>query len=288
MKSHRWLFLLFLLAMVGLLAVLLRVRPAAPPPPASEAGAEPAGLQPKALQAIRGEDVVGGRRYFVRNLVAGPIEVACRLQDAVNVSSDPLMPRHLVLPARSERLLTTLRVNAAGRATAGISCMATLGDPQALAVGGERYALPFPAGTAFALEQGFGGGYSHNDAESRFAIDLAVPEGTSVLAARDGTVMQVENEFRGHGADLGKYGDRANYVRVLHADGSMAMYAHLQPGSAIVRPGDMVRVGDFLARSGNTGFSTGPHLHFAVQRNAGMALRSLRFGMEGVEPGAGR
>lgn len=283
MKAHRWFFLLFLLAMFGLLFALLRARPAAPPVSAADSGSEPPGLQPKPMYSVRNEEVVDGVRFFIRNRVPAPIEAECDVESSAPVTADPVMPRRMRLPAAGERVLTTLRVTTEGRTQFAVSCRAVPGDPHALAPEGVVYALPFPLGTSFEISQGFGGEYSHNDAESRYAIDLAVPEGTSVLAARAGVVMQVENEFRAHGADLGKYGDRANYVLVLHDDGSMALYAHLAPGSAIVRPGDKVRVGDFLARSGNTGFTTGPHLHFGVQRNEGMALRSLRFGMVGVD-----
>jgi murein DD-endopeptidase MepM/ murein hydrolase activator NlpD len=57
----------------------------------------------------------------------------------------------------------------------------------------------------------------------------------------------------------------------------MALYAHLALASVIVRPGARVRAGQLLARSGNTGLSSGPHLHFAVQQNTGMKLISLPF-----------
>ena len=71
------------------------------------------------------------------------------------------------------------------------------------------------------------------------------------------------------------------HVRVLHIDGTMAVYAHLQPESVMVHPGQRVRVGQRLGASGNTGFSTGPHLHFSVQANVGMEIRSVPFALEG-------
>ena len=75
--------------------------------------------------------------------------------------------------------------------------------------------------------------------------------------------------------DMDRFGDRANSVRVLHPDGSMGVYAHLEWESTIVSPGQRVRVGQQLGRSGNTGFSSGPHLHFVVQVNHGMQLVSV-------------
>jgi murein DD-endopeptidase MepM/ murein hydrolase activator NlpD len=66
-------------------------------------------------------------------------------------------------------------------------------------------------------------------------------------------------------------------VRIVHPDGTMALYAHIDLASVIVRPGARVRAGQKIARSGNTGFSSGPHLHFAIQQNTGLNLISLPF-----------
>jgi murein DD-endopeptidase MepM/ murein hydrolase activator NlpD len=99
--------------------------------------------------------------------------------------------------------------------------------------------------------------------------------------------MEVANDFYGAGTDMEKFGNRANLVRIVHDDGSMAVYAHLALESVVVSVGQRVRTGQHLADSGNTGFSTGPHLHFAVQANTGMELKSFPFTIEGVRiPGS--
>jgi murein DD-endopeptidase MepM/ murein hydrolase activator NlpD len=98
-----------------------------------------------------------------------------------------------------------------------------------------------------------------------------------VYAARGGMVMEVIDEFRESGVDKSQYAERANWVRILHDDGTMSVYAHLKHKSARVRPGTRVSEGQMIAESGNTGLSTGPHLHFVVQKNANMDLVSLPF-----------
>ena len=63
----------------------------------------------------------------------------------------------------------------------------------------------------------------------------------------------------------------------------MGLYAHLEEGGAMVRVGQHVRTGQQIGLSGNTGFTTGPHLHFAVQVNRGMRLESIPFRMIGPQ-----
>lgn len=278
---------LLILLMLASAALFLFMRQRSPVETvaAVDYGAETPGLQPNPIHEMRHRDLSGSNEYMVRNLLAGPIEVRCVLVDAQNITTVPPLPRRLVLPARAEWKLTEMRSADPTQYAAGaIECSAMVGDPNAPAPDGVAYAIPLYPGTKFTLDQGFGGAFSHKDAESRYSIDLAVPEGTPVIAARDGVVMQIEENFRVTGIDAKRYGDRANYVRVLHDDGSLAVYAHLAPRSILFRPGDRIRAGNFLAKSGDTGFSTGPHLHFSVQKNAGMELRSIPFTMPGVVP----
>jgi murein DD-endopeptidase MepM/ murein hydrolase activator NlpD len=89
-------------------------------------------------------------------------------------------------------------------------------------------------------------------------LDLAAPRGTPVRAAAAGTVR-----FGG------VRGSAGNLVEVEHDDGTRTSYAHLE--SIDVAPGERVAVGQVLGAVGSTGRTTGPHLHFAVQR-AGVAI----------------
>ena len=84
-------------------------------------------------------------------------------------------------------------------------------------------------------------------------------------------VVKTENHQSGRGNN-----PSGNYVRILHDDGTMGVYLHLMRGSVAVREGQRVEAGMQIGRSGNTGNSTGPHLHFVVQRNVGLALGPFR------------
>ena len=85
-------------------------------------------------------------------------------------------------------------------------------------------------------------------------IDLATPTGTSVMASCGGTVIQA-----------GWSGSYGYMVLIQHPAGMQTRYAHLSRINVSV--GQTVSQGDVIARSGNTGNSTGPHLHFEIIQN---------------------
>ncbi|GAB2503423.1 M23 family metallopeptidase [Pseudoxanthomonas sangjuensis] len=208
------------------------------------------------------------------NQLPGPMEVQLSFKRSENVLAAPALPKRVLVPARGSLLVATLYASDPSRGGDFELLMDAIpGDPQARPFD-YAYRLPFDADRV-RVDQGPGGSFSHADAQNRDAIDFAIPEGTPVLAARAGVVMQVESDFDKAGLNREKFGGRANFVRILHDDGSMAVYAHLQPDGAQVRVGQRVRQGDRIGLSGNTGFSTAPHLHFVVQVNRGMQLRSI-------------
>ena len=216
--------------------------------------------------------------YVVFNDFWGPVEVELRVLDAVNVLSEPPLPARFVVPGQTERTLVGLGAIDPRRGFQYRLSMASVpGRPIDPPAGDIVLLPPFAAGQRYPVSQGFQGDRTHKTPDSEFAIDIVMPVGTPVVAARDGIVMDIEEDFNRGGTDLEKFADKANHVRILHSDGTMALYAHLDLASVNVRPGGRIRAGQQIARSGNTGFSSGPHLHFALQANIGMQLVSLPF-----------
>lgn len=154
------------------------------------------------------------------------------------------------------------------------------------------YRLPYGEDVSYEVLQGYGSKLSHRGAEY-FTVDFRMAEGTLVHAARDGSVVLAEQSHdRACWAEAcGRY---ANYLVVLHADGTTGEYFHLEPGSLLVDVGERVERGQPLARSGNTGYTTTPHLHFGVYRRdplGGTRSIAVRFSTrEGVinEPRPGQ
>jgi murein DD-endopeptidase MepM/ murein hydrolase activator NlpD len=107
-----------------------------------------------------------------------------------------------------------------------------------------------------------------------------MPVGTAIHAAREGTVINVAARHFRSGLAPENMQD-ANFVQVMHEDGTHAIYAHLQLDTVRVRPGQRVARGEYIANSGNTGFSSGPHLHFVVLRNVGLRSESVPLAFAG-------
>jgi murein DD-endopeptidase MepM/ murein hydrolase activator NlpD len=126
------------------------------------------------------------------------------------------------------------------------------------------YHLPYGESVSYPIIQGYGAKLSHVGAE-QFTLDFGMPVGTPVHAARDGVVVLFEDSHDG-GCLREECSRLANFVVVLHADGTTGEYFHLERGSVQVALGDRVQRGQVLALSGNTGYSSAPHLHFGVYR----------------------
>lgn len=233
-----------------------------------------------AIAGLRIEAGDGDYLAWADNRLAGPIEVILRPGSGSNVPSDPQLPARASVEALGSTLVARLRPASGRSGSLRLSLEGVPGSSNARPRDVEY--LPPLQGQA-RIDQGFGGSFSHEDEQNRHALDFAADIGTPVFAARAGTVMQVEAGFRASGL-AGNARGQANFIRLLHDDGSMALYAHLAVDGVEVRVGQQVQAGQRIGLSGNTGFSTGPHLHFAVQVNRGMRLVSIPFRMRGVTP----
>ena len=121
--------------------------------------------------------------------------------------------------------------------------------------------LPWKGGVTRFVAQGNRSFTSHR-AEHEGAWDFVMPIGTEVLAARGGQVIEVESNYDG----IGYY---ANFVAILHEDGTRSVYAHLKKDGVLVKTGEFVQQGQAIALSGMVGQAPGPHLHFYVTDKTG-------------------
>lgn len=124
------------------------------------------------------------------------------------------------------------------------------------------YELPYKQGERYKVTQSANGSYSHTGS-NKYAVDWKMAEGTIVHAARGGWVVKTKEDSDTGGPSM-DYDCYNNYVLVRHDDGTLGHYCHLQKGGCLVEPGQVIVAGQAIARSGNTGFSSGAHLHFCV------------------------
>ena len=213
----------------------------------------------------------------VRNELPAPVQFKLKV-DKLNMSIDTLLLAntsylHLlafpldILEGDSVSLSQYIKTNV------------LVGDSTAIHDDNIKYQLPFKKGKKYVLIQGFGGKFSHSSDHSKYALDFAMAEGEEVRAARSGTVCYYQEHFSDGGRDRDKYLDKGNRLMILHDDGTIGTYNHLLKDGVLVELGQYVNVGDLIAYSGNTGFSTRPHLHFVVRA----AAMSVPIELDGIK-----
>lgn len=216
------------------------------------------------------------QRFSVVATVEGPaLPVTITLDPAPEYEncapSTPLPLQRVVSRAGETVLLEVGQATAGQRWRCAYLFKTTLGDPQRTAPDDCKLSLPFRPTGKFEVLQGFDGALTHHG-RFRHAIDFAMPEGTPVLSAREGTVTWIQDDDR-DGTRVG-----GNTISLLHADGTLTQYAHLKRGSVLVRDGQAIGRGTVLALSGSTNDSPiVPHLHFEVFVNPGDQRRTLPF-----------
>lgn len=185
--------------------------------------------------------------------------------ELTNMRSNKINPFTMVLAPKSDVKLTELVVK---RKDKGWSYETSygfqMGDIFAKHLDSYEYQLPYQLGTEHRVSQAYNGEFSHKG-ETAFSIDFDMPEGTKIFAARSGVVVDVQESYS-KGGTSSEFLDKANYVTVVHNDGTFSEYSHLKKNGVLVSLGQRVRTGQLLGFSGATGYATGPHLHFNVKK----------------------
>ncbi|MBK4215280.1 M23 family metallopeptidase [Paracoccus caeni] len=206
-------------------------------------------------------------------------EILTQLEDAVTISVKPLDDVFRSVGMNPEDVLETIREGYSGqggpltplsystRGDAALSqgetkanqIIVTLDQMNTYRIAMEKLPLAMPVKSSFRYTSGFGRrwGRAHE------GIDMAAPTGTPVYVTGDGVVT--------HAGRQGAYG---NLIKIQHELGTETRYAHLSRIRVTV--GQRVSQGDLIGDMGNTGRSTGPHLHYEVRMN-GRAVDPMSF-----------
>ena len=226
---------------------------------------------------VEAEERGRSRELVARNEGPATVTVRVALTESENVASDRRWPLTAVVPGNQTLVLGKLSpasplagMRFAFRYQHQFGDIAAVHDPKAL------YRLPFEDGHTFLVSQAGGGLMTtHTTPDSAHAVDIVMPERTPIVAARGGVVIDIEN-FHVRGGKEAELLDKANTVTIQHEDGTLGRYVHLVAGQ-YTWVGQTVQAGMHIGYSGNTGYSTGPHLHFAVVRLEHGADGSLGF-----------
>ncbi len=189
-----------------------------------------------------------------------PVSVVLKLS-LRNMKSSEAPDRIYVIPKTKDKVRLTVLTTIKQRVKAGYSYSYTayFGNINQVDFDEDyEYDLPYKTDDKYRIEQGYDGKDTH---QNENALDFDMPEGTEVLAAREGVVVDVvESNIGSCFSEECRW--KANYVLIYHPDGTFADYAHLKYNGAMVKVGDFVQKGDLIGFSGKTGFAKGPHLHF--------------------------
>lgn len=215
---------------------------------------------------------VGGFEFEAENLNPYTVTMSIDFESLTNLKVSGNLPLFIEVPGRSKkRVLELSRISSALGVDYRSSYGWVRGSAYAVHKDDYLYKLPFLKGADIYVSQGYHGETSHKGL-SAYAVDFPVPVGTPIYAAREGMVVGSEGNSNLGGASP-EYRKYANYVIVEHSDGTMGNYYHLKQGGAVAVIGQKVAKGDLIGYSGNTGYSSGPHLHFSVSKVDPVSMR---------------
>lgn len=222
----------------------------------------PVAAQPCVAVCAREVFQLGGTTVVIKNNLASPVtlNIQFRLE---NLALRTLLPPLTVLNPSSTLTLELRPVKLGFYTKYAYWYNYQLGDYRVRHDASYRYGLPFAPGKTYRVMQGFDGTFSHTG-QFRYCVDWDMVVGTPVYAARPGVVVQTRSDSTVGGTNQKRFINDGNFVRIIHADGTIGEYHHLVAGGVLVKPGQAVARHQPIGKSGNTGWSKAPHLHFCV------------------------
>lgn len=212
--------------------------------------------------------------FYADNENFCPYQIVLRFKGFTNhYASITNHPYYSVIPANTSSKYLFTYTNRTGEAPE-FNLETVIGDPYHVMESPDYpYILPYMEGKSYKVNQGYGTRFSHRG-WLKYSIDFGLKMGTPVCAARNGIVVAVK-DINSRGGARRKYRGFANYITVSHDDGTFAQYVHLRRSGSKVKVGDYVEAGQIIGYSGNTGRTTGPHLHFMIYKPVFGALETI-------------
>lgn len=202
---------------------------------------------------IKGK-VVGDSLFVnVNNTLKCPLQIYLE-SDSANFSSISLIAK----PLLNQELRFDMPIH-----KKSVRILWAFGNPEEVR-NPKSFALPFPKGKTYRIIQGYGGSFSHQGIDSRYAIDFSLKIKDTVCAVANGYVVGVIKDYK-KGGIREKWTPYANYITLYHPEsGLFTQYVHLVYNGSLVKVGDSVVKGQVIGFSGKTGYTNTEHLHFNV------------------------
>lgn len=200
-------------------------------------------------------------KVFVENPSAQLRSYKVTLRGKNFKTDDYTVKTDTIAPNTKKEIYLLKKKNKSNRLVLGYNWIEAVGNYKLQRALGHKYRLPYSKGEKYKVIQGYYEEFSHED---KAAIDFGMPVGTPVLAMRGGQIFEIkldsDQACEEQGCDI-----YANYMKILHYDGTIALYKGLLKDSSKRRVGDFVAVGEVIARSGFTGKAKEPNLQIEIQ-----------------------
>lgn len=221
-------------------------------------GAGPA----KGPVVVSAKERYSGFVFYAKNRNSFPVTLTLSLSDIKNFKASEALPFSVELTPHSEKKLLNVDIVDRAQGASMLPRYSWVMGRASAKHSDPLYRLPFAVGSGVTVSQGFDGGVTHTG-RSRYAVDFSCAVGTEVYAARGGKVIAARSGRRRGGFDK-RFRAETNYIVIEHDDHTLGKYAHLKYNGVKVTVGETVQTGRLIGYSGNTGYSSGPHLHFSV------------------------
>ncbi|HET8858862.1 M23 family metallopeptidase [Marivirga sp.] len=207
-----------------------------------------------------------GYIFYAQNKDVVPYMVQLNFKKLLNLEPDDKSKNiERTIPANSSKykILELVKKEKDKNTSFDFSFIYTVGDFSIKLEDDYAYWLPYKHGKKIRVGQGNNGSGTHRGVN---AIDFNLEIGDSIYAARGGVVFDIKEDSN-IGGNNPKFEPYGNFIKIYHEDGTVGNYVHLVQNGSLVKIGDRISRGQLIGLSGNTGWSSGPHLHFMVAQN---------------------